>query len=261
MSFSPSPYLDPPQTAYQYMYEIYQIPYHSSQSALQALPSDPSHSLVIHANSLVSSLLSHKQLVILPGSKCWHLNFHISILSTSGGANLHDVLSIAIKSALWDLRIPRTRRVEFVKPSGGNNVDDIVEDGQDAGMKSLLKGRKKGAYAQKSGKAAADFELIDYEADAGEPLQGRENVPLSITLNLVSNRCHFSVHCTANEVNLLRRYRLRISLFWMPLSLRAIAVLRGSYAHLTAKATFEGYVKRFQMVQRLLSRMRFLSIS
>ena len=63
-------------------------------------------------------------------------------------------------------------------------MDDIAEDGADAGMKSLLKGRKV-TDGKKNGKGAADFELVDYEADAGEPLQGRETFPLSITLNLV----------------------------------------------------------------------------
>lgn len=157
----------------------------SSQTALQSLPSDPSHSLVIHANSLISALLSHKQLVILPGSKCWHVSFHISVLSASGGANLHDVLAVAVKSAIWDLRIPRTRRIEFVKPAG--QAGDTADDGQDAGMKSLLKGRKGKTDAEKIAKGAADFELVDYEADAGEPLQGREHFPLSIALNLVRN--------------------------------------------------------------------------
>lgn len=71
-----------------------------------------------------------------------------------------------------------------------------MTDGEDAGMKSLLKGRKGNADAQKSDKGAADFELIDYEADAGEPLQGREDFPLSLTLNLVTS--HSFAFCSGS---------------------------------------------------------------
>ena len=144
-------------------------------------------------------MLAHPQLVILPGAKSWHLAVHVTVLASEGGGNLHDVLGVAIKSALWDMRIPRTRAVQHVRPAhlqdhqgqsgalgaaGDAEAGGVeMEDGaQDTGMKALLKGKKR---APQRGQGGADFELLDFEADAGAPLQGREDLPISITLNLV----------------------------------------------------------------------------
>ena len=141
-------------------------------------------------------MLAHPQLVILPGAKSWHLAVHVTVLASDGGGNLHDVLGVAVKSALWDMRIPRTRAVQHVRPAhlqgqGQSSAADgdaeaggvEMEDGaQDTGMKALLKGKKR---APQRGQGGADFELLDFEADAGAPLEGREDLPISITLNLV----------------------------------------------------------------------------
>lgn len=148
-------------------------------------------------HSLLSFLRYHPQLVILPGSKVWQLQIDINILSASGGGNLHDVLSLAIRSAIWDLKIPKTRQVVYIKP-GINAKDDEKEVDEDSGMKALLKGRK---GVSRSGKrpvngnqaGAADFELLDYEADGGDSLRDRENLPSSITLNLVGQQNLFAV--------------------------------------------------------------------
>ncbi|CAD6571680.1 MAG: hypothetical protein CYPHOPRED_004546 [Cyphobasidiales sp. Tagirdzhanova-0007] len=159
-----------------------------SSSALQSLPSDPTLNLLSHVHLLTSSLAHHPQLVILPFQKYWQLHIDISILSSGGGGNLYDILSIAVRSALWDLKIPRTKPVAYVKPGSKARGDD-TEEGGESGMKALLKG-KKGALDLRKGSAggkgtgAADFEILDYEAEAGEQLNDREKLPLSLSLNL-----------------------------------------------------------------------------
>ena len=72
-------------------------------------------------------------------------------------------------------------------------------------MKALLKG-KKGALDLRKGSAggkgtgAADFEILDYEAEAGEQLNDREKLPLSLSLNLVG----FVLTITAVSTRLLK---------------------------------------------------------
>lgn len=68
--------------------------------------------------------------------------------------------------------------------SGKAAADD--EEGEDVGMKALLKGRKGAKSDQDKQATAADFELLDYEADTGDSLKDRETLPVTITLYLVS---------------------------------------------------------------------------
>lgn len=158
-----------------------------SQGAFQTLPSDPTLSLISHAFDFISYLSTHPQLNIIPGSKCWHMQVHITFLSVGGGGNLHDVMSMAIRSALYDLKIPRTRPVAFMQSGGaqGKAAGD-EEQGQDTGMKALLKGRKVAKTQQDKQATAADFELLDYEADTGESLRDRATLPVTVTLYIVS---------------------------------------------------------------------------
>lgn len=96
------------------------------------------------------------------------------ILSDSG--NVIDTLFIAIRAALWDLRIPRTRGVEFQPAQVAEPASEKHEPG--AGMKDIL--------MEKRREDAVDFELQDYWDD-GEPLWNRESLPVGITLNLASS--------------------------------------------------------------------------
>lgn len=139
--------------------------------------------------------MEHKQLVILPQSKSWHLQINTTVLSSDGGGNLYDILAVAIRSALWDMRIPNTRPIAYVKakPAGrtaaGASTAEDEEMDVDRGMEALLKGRKGGAGKAKQAETAgssADFELLDYEAGSGQHLTNRNDLPVSITMNLVS---------------------------------------------------------------------------
>ena len=141
------------------------------------------------------------QLVILPKSKSWHLHIHIALLSSAGGGNLYDVLSVALKGAVYDLRIPKTRQIEHINPHSANKPgeaslgDKADDDAEGGGMEALLKRRKttknkKGGPNSRADNTAADFELLDYEGDAGLPLRDRDDFPLSLTLNLVRETPH-----------------------------------------------------------------------
>jgi exosome complex component RRP42 len=82
------------------------------------------------------------------------------ILADSG--NIHDAIFVAIRAALWDTRVPKTRSVEF------RSSKETENDSFSAAVK----------------KKTVDFELADYWDD-GEPFLGRENLPICLTLNIV----------------------------------------------------------------------------
>lgn len=146
--------------------------YSSTPSALESLSSDPTPALQDYLTTLFSSLSSHPQLIILPHRKTWSLNLETIILSSDGG-NLTDVLVMAARSALYDLRIPVTRGV-------GYQDNRALDNDELSGMKGLLKGGKAGKKSKE-----VDFELESYW-DEGKPLQGREDLPVCVTMNMVS---------------------------------------------------------------------------
>ena len=113
--------------------------------------------------------------MILPHRKSWTLNLETIILSSDGG-NLHDVLTLAARSALYDMKIPRTRGV-------GYQDNRTLDNEELSGMKGLLKGGKAGKKNNE-----VDFELESYW-DQGAPLEGREDLPVCVTLNVVSLSC------------------------------------------------------------------------
>ncbi|XP_065161292.1 exosome complex component RRP42-like [Atheta coriaria] len=61
-------------------------------------------------------------LCIMKGRKCWKLYIDILLLECAG--NLFDAVSLAVKSALWDTRIPKIKSVT----ADGNKIDMEVSD-------------------------------------------------------------------------------------------------------------------------------------
>ncbi|RZB77498.1 exosome complex component RRP42 [Asbolus verrucosus] len=80
------------------------------------------------SNSLAAAYRSPEvfdpsKLCILKGRKCWKI--FIDILLLECGGNLYDAVSIAVKAALWDIRIPLVKSVTV----DGNNIDmDVSEE-------------------------------------------------------------------------------------------------------------------------------------
>ncbi|KAF5370520.1 hypothetical protein D9615_010352 [Tricholomella constricta] len=161
---------------------------HLSSSALDDLQADLT--ILLH-QTLSHRSLHPKNLGILPKKKSWLLNLDVLVLSDAG--NILDALFMASRAALWDTRVPRTRGVEYkARPQkaggdttaqGGRGDMDVDEDTQSG-------------FDTRTIHKATDFELPDYW-DEGEPLDGRAQWPVSVTLNL-EHPIHF-LDATAQE--------------------------------------------------------------
>ena len=120
---------------------------------------------------------------ILPGQKAWLLSLDVLVISDSG--NVYDAMFMAAQAALWDTKVPRTRAAEY-RSQGG------VSGGKGGGDMDVDAASQSG-FNVRAEKAVADFELEDYW-DEGEPLSGRDQWPVCVTLNVVC-RSYFHV-CT-----------------------------------------------------------------
>lgn len=139
-----------------------------------------------------SSPLSAAQLEIVPGARAWTLYLDAQLLSLDGG-NVPDALFAAAHAAMRDARLPRTRAVAFEAPTGSSGSGHL----QDTTVPPEGKGAQGGALSNEGGdldrmgikgmlkSKAVDFELDDLW-DEGAPLQGAEDLPVCVTVNLVS---------------------------------------------------------------------------
>ena len=119
-------------------------------------------------------------LVIIPGKKAWLLHLDVTILSDAG--NVYDVIFMAVRAALWDTKVPRTRSIQYTSGKPARSADEAVhEDGTNAGISS---------FDTRQHAAATDFELVD-TSDDGEPLDGKDRWPVCVTLNIVSQNLLF----------------------------------------------------------------------
>jgi exosome complex component RRP42 len=86
--------------------------------------------------------------------------------------NLYEAIWAAVRCALCDTRVPRTKEVgEAVKVDGKESTSAF----------DALKGTK---WKHKAQGTRANFELADL-GDEGEPLNGGEVWPVGVTLNVV----------------------------------------------------------------------------
>ncbi|CED85211.1 Exosomal 3'-5' exoribonuclease complex, subunit Rrp42 [Phaffia rhodozyma] len=133
------------------------------------------------------------------------LSFHYTIdtlLTSTAAGNIPDVVFLSIRSALSDLRVPRTRNVAY---QASLSIDENGESDM-VGIKgaALGGGKKKGAADRKKGQAlakGAEFEIEDYW-DEGERLDEsvRLDLPVCITLNILPNSTHFLDATTAESL-------------------------------------------------------------
>ncbi|KAG8691078.1 hypothetical protein FRC11_006983 [Ceratobasidium sp. 423] len=150
------------------------------------------------AAALTPFLTPNPQYTIVPGHKSWLV--HIDSLVISDDGNLVDVLWMAIRGALWDLRIPRTNPVSF-----RTRDSDKVTRGGDA-----FGGAVKSKYQSTGGRSGAgDFELPDYWDD-GEPLDNRDSLPVCITYNLLPP-VYFLDASASEELSVPSRFSLVFS--------------------------------------------------
>ena len=149
----------------------------SSPAAYPHLPSAALDDLSYDMTIILNQCLSHPSLHptnlgIIPRRKSWSLNLDAVVLSDSG--NVYDALFLAARSALCDTKVPKTRSVQY-QPKSNVLSDQDAETSAD-GSGSIFNTRKAAN--------AADFELADYW-DEGEPLEGTQEWPVCVTLNLV----------------------------------------------------------------------------
>ncbi|KAJ7054068.1 ribosomal protein S5 domain 2-type protein [Mycena amicta] len=145
---------------------------HLLPSAIEDLQADLS--TVLH-QTLAHQSLHPSNLGIIPRKKSWLLNLDCVVLSDAG--NIYDALFMAARAALCDCKVPRTRGVQYKAPSGSKRSAKSGEMHVDATPHSGFDTRSMGRNV--------DFELAD-SWDEGEPLDGRERWPVSITLNVAT---------------------------------------------------------------------------
>lgn len=134
----------------------------------------------------LTTLLQHTIPSLLPPLRITDsLSFHytIDVLINQTGGNLVDTLFLSVRSALCDLKVPRTKNVAF-------EAAILEEEGESdmAGIKGAALGNKKKLDRRNKAYAAgAEFDLEDF-GDEGEylPASVRDSLPVCITLNIVS---------------------------------------------------------------------------
>jgi exosome complex component RRP42 len=146
-------------------------------------------SLLVNNIPDLTTLLQHTIPPLLPAlpitpSLSFHYIIDALILSSSSG-NLTDALFLSVRSALFDLKIPRTRNVAYE----AKEEKDAQGDSDMAGIKGAALGKKKDKKGEAGMRqaAGAEFEIEDYW-DEGDPLEDRvrEELPVCITMNIVS---------------------------------------------------------------------------
>merc|ERR1712072_740219 len=91
--------------------------------------------------------------------------------------------TLAVKSALWDLKIPKTRGVAYQQQQSKTGETEHQDESRDMlGMKGLLRSGPQ-SKARSGKNINVDFGLESYW-DEGNPLSNRDELPVAITLNL-----------------------------------------------------------------------------
>ena len=116
------------------------------------------------------------QFIVLPHARYWLLHVDTYVMSWSGG-NVLDTLFAAVFAALWHTRLPRTQVLAYEAPATSQEMVDA--DSDPLGMKFITRGRRTNAPG--SSTTAVDYSLAD-EWDDGMPLEGRDDVPVCVTV-------------------------------------------------------------------------------
>jgi hypothetical protein len=112
-------------------------------------------------------------------------NLHLTLLSSSGSPLT--ALVLAARAAFMDLRIPSTKRIGWEESETISY--DGMKDNDLSGIKSAVKAGRIGGKGK--GKAAVkgdewDLDLTTAGGRGVEWMKGRENLPVLVTLHLVS---------------------------------------------------------------------------
>ena len=163
------------------------VDYSSNALSAQNIPSNLSTSLLSNLlNVTISPCLPKSQFIIIESQnsiKAFRLQLNAMLMSATdcSVSSLMDTLFLGVRMALLNARIPRTRPLAFE----AHGDADVAKDAGDIEKFGL---NTSGAANRLSNKKAIDFELEDVWNE-GDPIQGTECLPVSVTLNVVSRRC------------------------------------------------------------------------
>ncbi|WVQ81382.1 hypothetical protein IAT38_003506 [Cryptococcus sp. DSM 104549] len=166
----------------------------------QAFPNTPSpaiSALSTHLTSLISTHFLHflPPLPILPNKKYFQPQLHLTLLSASG--SLPSTLIIAARAAFADLKVPKTKVITWV------GEDDEQGDGRGKGDMSGIKAAIAGARTKGKGRMVAkgseDWDLDLEDGEGVKEMEGRETLPVLVTLNLVPNSPNIFLDATPQE--------------------------------------------------------------
>lgn len=120
----------------------------SHNTTTLSTPSSTTSSSTAASNNNGAGGINLSKLCIIPGEQCWIL--YVDALVLDYGGNLVDAVFMGTRAAIFDTRIPKTE----VQDLGDGNFD---------------------------------FEVLD-DAEDTEVVEGREDMPICVTLNKVSCR-------------------------------------------------------------------------
>lgn len=158
-----------------------QVEYTSAAANSQKIPPLITPGLLSNlVNVTLSPIIPPRVFQILDAgdkSKWFRLQLSAALMSAENcsSSSIIDTLFLAVKMALSETKLPRTRPLVF-EAQGETAGENINEDLEKFGLKTGGSGNKN--------RSAADFELVD-QWHEGDPIPGIDNLPLSITLNVV----------------------------------------------------------------------------
>ncbi|ODN81014.1 hypothetical protein L202_03115 [Cryptococcus amylolentus CBS 6039] len=183
----------------------------------QAFPNTSSsiiNNLATHFQALLTSHVtpSLPALPILPNKKYFQPHLHLTLLSSAG--NVPTALSIAARAAFSDLRVPKTKVISWVGEPGEEEGAEVAK-GDMSGIKAAIAASKTKGKGKLVVKGNEDWDLDMEDGDGVAYLEGREQLPVLVALNLVPNSANIFLDATGQEE---AACPTRILLFFKPTS-------------------------------------------
>ncbi|ODO09484.1 hypothetical protein I350_03084 [Cryptococcus amylolentus CBS 6273] len=162
----------------------------------QAFPNTSSsiiNNLATHFQALLTSHVtpSLPALPILPNKKYFQPHLHLTLLSSAG--NVPTALSIAARAAFSDLRVPKTKVISWVGEPGEEEGAEVAK-GDMSGIKAAIAASKTKGKGKLVVKGNEDWDLDMEDGDGVAYLEGREQLPVLVALNLASLSYLFFSH-------------------------------------------------------------------